>query len=76
MSATTHHTLADCQPVNHQRTVRTADTAEWISRAYRRWRERSRERQTFALLGYRELRDIGVSRWEAEREMAKPFWRG
>jgi uncharacterized protein YjiS (DUF1127 family) len=42
----------------------------------RLWRSRSRERQSFAVLGERELHDLGLSRWDVEHEIAKPFWRG
>jgi len=40
------------------------------------WRRRMRERQAFAKLDCRELSDMGLSRWDVERELAKPFWRG
>ncbi len=39
------------------------------------WRKRNQERQAFAHLDYRDLRDIGLSQWEVEAELAKPFWR-
>jgi uncharacterized protein YjiS (DUF1127 family) len=48
----------------------------WLGRLVGTWRRRLRERQAFARLDYRELRDIGLSRWDVERELAKPFWRG
>ncbi len=47
----------------------------WLGRLVGTWRRRIRERQAFARLDYRELRDIGLSRWDVERELAKPFWR-
>jgi uncharacterized protein YjiS (DUF1127 family) len=50
--------------------------ASWVGRLIGTWRRRIRERQAFARLDYRELRDIGLSRWDVERELAKPFWRG
>ena len=40
-----------------------------------RWQERARERRQMTWLSERELRDIGVSRSEMARELAKPFWR-
>ncbi len=46
-----------------------------VRRVVGTWRRRIRERQAFARLDYRELRDIGLSRWDVERELAKPFWR-
>jgi uncharacterized protein YjiS (DUF1127 family) len=39
------------------------------------WIERARQRTALAGLDDRELRDIGVTRVEAARESAKPFWR-
>jgi uncharacterized protein YjiS (DUF1127 family) len=30
----------------------------------------------FAALDRRDLSDLSLSRWEVERELAKPFWRG
>jgi uncharacterized protein YjiS (DUF1127 family) len=41
----------------------------------RLWRERARQRHALGRLDDRLLADIGVTRAEAERECAKPFWR-
>ena len=41
----------------------------------RRWRERRRGRAALASLGDRMLRDIGITRTDAEHEINKPFWR-
>jgi uncharacterized protein YjiS (DUF1127 family) len=38
------------------------------------WMERSRNRRALAALDDYRLRDIGVSRFDAEQECAKPFW--
>ncbi len=38
------------------------------------WLQRSRQRTALAELDDRMLRDIGVTRSQAEREAAKPFW--
>jgi uncharacterized protein YjiS (DUF1127 family) len=46
-----------------------------IGRLLRLRRARIRERQAFPALDERDLRDLGVSRWELERELSKPFWR-
>lgn len=40
------------------------------------WIERHRQRQTLCGLSDHVLKDIGVSRSEAEYEARKPFWRG
>ena len=39
------------------------------------WLRRIESRRELAGLGYRELRDIGVTRVDALREAEKPFWR-
>lgn len=41
----------------------------------RRWRRRRAERRQLARLDIRGLRDIGVTRADAQHEAAKPFWR-
>ncbi len=41
----------------------------------RQWRQRARERSQLAQLDERMLRDIGLSRTEAEYIINKPFWR-
>jgi uncharacterized protein YjiS (DUF1127 family) len=38
------------------------------------WVERGRSRGVLATLDDHQLRDIGVTRAEAHRESAKPFW--
>lgn len=40
------------------------------------WRRRVRGRRELAVLCDRCLRDIGVTRYDAEQEIRKPFWRG
>ena len=42
----------------------------------RLWRERARQRRALSQLDDRLLADIGVTRADAERECAKPFWVG
>ena len=37
--------------------------------------ERSRERQALAQLGDRDLKDMGMTREQANAEAAKPFWK-
>ena len=39
------------------------------------WRDRARQRMELARLDDRLLRDIGVPRADAARELGKPFWR-
>lgn len=40
------------------------------------WNERARQRRQLARLDDYLLRDIGLSRVDAEQEARKPFWRG
>ena len=40
------------------------------------WMERAHQRHELAKLDAHRLKDIGVSRDQVEREIAKPFWRG
>jgi len=39
------------------------------------WASRSRERELLAQMSDWELKDIGASRYDAAREIQKPFWR-
>jgi uncharacterized protein YjiS (DUF1127 family) len=41
----------------------------------RTWAQRSQDRRELARLSDRELRDLGVSRYDAAIEAGKPFWR-
>ncbi len=45
-----------------------------LAQALVRWR-RQRQRTSLLQLDDRMLRDMGISRLEAERESRKPFWR-
>jgi uncharacterized protein YjiS (DUF1127 family) len=38
--------------------------------------DRARQRRFLAQLPERELRDIGISRYDALQEWRKPFWKG
>ena len=39
------------------------------------WIDRAHQRKQLAKLDDRMLKDIGITRIEANREIAKPFWR-
>lgn len=39
------------------------------------WRRRARSRRELAALCDRCLRDMGATRYDADMEMRKPFWR-
>jgi uncharacterized protein YjiS (DUF1127 family) len=49
--------------------------AAWIRRAYRNWQQIHAERQAIERLDERDLRDVGLTRYSVERELARPFWR-
>lgn len=40
-----------------------------------RWWRRVEDRNRLLIMSERELRDIGLSRQDADREIRKPFWR-
>jgi uncharacterized protein YjiS (DUF1127 family) len=39
-----------------------------------RWRQRARQRRELLRMGPRELRDVGLSPWDALQEGGKHFW--
>jgi uncharacterized protein YjiS (DUF1127 family) len=39
------------------------------------WRRRVRDRRALAAMSDRSLRDIGLTRYDADWEARKPFWR-
>ena len=39
------------------------------------WRRRLRDRRALAAMSGRSLRDIGLTRYDADWEASKPFWR-
>ena len=41
----------------------------------REWRRRLRDRRALAAMSDRSLRDIGLTRYDADWEASKPFWR-
>jgi uncharacterized protein YjiS (DUF1127 family) len=56
----------------HGRLMRLGGAA---ARAAWSWMERSRQRRALAQLDDRLLRDIGLTRDEAQRESSSPFWK-
>jgi uncharacterized protein YjiS (DUF1127 family) len=51
------------------------DVANHLRATLREWRRRSRERAQLAELDDRVLKDIGLTRADAEFLSNKPFWR-
>jgi uncharacterized protein YjiS (DUF1127 family) len=78
VATTVQNVLTNCPGVGRSSLPRpsTVDVADWIKRTIRLWRSRAGERRSFGFISDRELRDLGLSRWDFEREIAKPFWRG
>jgi len=77
-------TAIHLQPYGYRRRQRYQrhTVLDWLSEASRRvlvtlreWHRRSRERGELAGLDERMLRDIGLSRPEAEFLANKPFWK-
>ncbi len=52
-----------------------SDAAHWVFATLGEWRRRVREREQLAALDDRTLRDIGLSRGDAQFLINKPFWR-
>jgi uncharacterized protein YjiS (DUF1127 family) len=66
--------MINCQ--SDQPAFTTRGMLSSLARTLRLWRSRIRDRNAYPLLDERDLRDLRVSRWDVERELAKPFWRG
>ena len=49
--------------------------ARQLAATLRLWRQRARSRRALVGLTDRELTDIGICRYDARFESAKPFWR-
>lgn len=58
-------------------TARTANRQRpgWLARL-RLWLALARERRQLARLDDTALSDLGLTRWQAEREARRPFWDG
>ncbi len=52
-----------------------SDRLAQVREAFALWRRRARERSELAAMNAPDLRDIGISRAQAEFEIRKPFWR-
>jgi uncharacterized protein YjiS (DUF1127 family) len=52
-----------------------SDAIDWAYGGVRCWRQRVHERAELARLDERSLRDIGLTRADAEFLINKPFWR-
>jgi len=60
---------------HHGYTVRSRQPASGqLSNLVKVWYQRAYQRRQLAQLGDGQLKDIGISREQAEVEAAKPFW--
>jgi uncharacterized protein YjiS (DUF1127 family) len=76
MHAATHSSLTNSQAIHGSRAKPVTGVVAWIGRAYRNWQQFHAERQALERLDERDLRDVGLTRYSVERELARPFWRG
>jgi uncharacterized protein YjiS (DUF1127 family) len=65
--------LTQALRVSPRATTTTADLARWLA-ALRRMHERRRQRLALLKLDDHLLRDIGITRGQAQREASKPYW--
>ena len=63
------------RPRQHNAVLALTEAANHAVATLREWRRRSRERAELAELDDRMLKDIGLSRADAEFLSNKPFWR-
>ena len=59
----------------HRERKAATDMAGRMLATFREWRRRARDRAELATLDNRMLKDIGLTRAEAEFLSNKPFWR-
>jgi uncharacterized protein YjiS (DUF1127 family) len=79
MPTAAHYPLINCQSERlsqSRKPDKLARVVAAIRSTLQLWRSRFTDRRAFPVLGERELRDLGLSRWDVERELGKPFWRG
>ena len=70
-----HSAFSECACPNaaiDRATLTTSATV--MARVVQRWNQRSRQRTALRDLDAAQLNDIGISREDALREAAKPFW--
>jgi len=67
----------DLHPIDRAPTVASLlRILHGLGTAYRLSRERYRQRRQLMEMDDRELKDIGITREQAEEEARKPFWKG
>jgi uncharacterized protein YjiS (DUF1127 family) len=63
-----------CRPLQAHAAPRRRMVGNFVA-LFKEWQRRAHGRAELAALSDRELRDIGVTRFDAGREIGKPFWR-
>ena len=63
------------EPLWHASSHSLGDFLSAANAALREWRRRKNSRAELARLDERMLRDIGLTQFDAEYEINKPFWR-
>jgi uncharacterized protein YjiS (DUF1127 family) len=69
--------MAHVQSVCRAPPISPAPSRQWLADLFtlvNEWRRRARGRRELAALCDRCLRDIGLTRYDALREVRKPFW--
>jgi uncharacterized protein YjiS (DUF1127 family) len=73
--AATHWHGTPARPRRSNAIVALNDAASHVVETLGEWRRRTRERAELAALDDRMLKDIGLTRTDAEFLSNKPFWR-
>ncbi len=76
MAIALHHPLTNSQPLPPVARGFARRAADGIARLVVLWLEHNADLRIVEQLEERDLRDMGASRWELRRELARPFWRG
>jgi uncharacterized protein YjiS (DUF1127 family) len=63
------------RPRQHNAILALSDAGGHVITTLREWRRRTREREELIALDDRMLKDIGLTRADAEFLSNKPFWR-
>jgi uncharacterized protein YjiS (DUF1127 family) len=75
MPAAVSSAMINCQAVRAAPVPRATALLRTVAETLTLWLERVKSRRAFPALSERELSDLGLSRWDFEHELRKPFWR-
>ena len=76
MSTTIQHSRLATHSARPALAAQAAGVAHVLGQTLRLWRTRYKQRHAFPVLDDRDLRDMRLTRWDVDRELSKPFWRG